>query len=65
MVTVLIASCFTAVMIVFDMVELTTVGADVDRAPVVATVTSSRRTFIRAAIERCYTALVEFKLRWL
>jgi hypothetical protein len=49
-VTVLIASCFTAVLMVFDMVELVTVGADEDRAPVVTTVISFRETFIRAAI---------------
>jgi hypothetical protein len=48
-VTVLIASCFTAVTSVFDMVELTIVDADVESAPVVATVTSSLRTFVSSA----------------
>lgn len=51
-VTVLMASCRTAVIIVRDIVELAeTVGAVAERAPVVAMLISSLSTFIRAAMK--------------
>ena len=52
-VTVLMASCLTAVIMVRDMVEVAIVGVDADRALVATVATSSLRTDAISAAINC------------